>query len=303
MYSLAAHLARKNGMKKALFLYYSQTGQTERAMKTLAKGFAQVAPCATAVYAVDEKFSFPWKMTSFFRVFPRAVLGLAPRLENLPINLDEYDLIFLGGQVWFLSPSLPLQSFLQSKSAQAVRGRKIITVVTCRNLWYSALNSVRTSIQKLGGHFLGQITVCEISPIWASFVTTPRWMLTGNKAPFAFFPAAGIRENDFVALEDLGKKIAADWIGSGENSVSSELLSSNLDRPSLRMMDRIGRRFFEFWARFIMRIAPKAGVWQDFWLILFRINLIILIVTVAPYTKVVEMLSGCNPTALQQQQM
>jgi hypothetical protein len=125
-------------------------------------------------------------------------------------------------------------------------------------------------------------------------------MLTGKKTPFAFFPAAGIREEDFLELENLGRELASDWLNSGANSVSSELLKSNLDRLSLRMMDRIGRRAFNFWASLIMRVAPRPGLWQDIWLIIFRINLIILIVIVAPYTKVIEVLLGRNSTALQQ---
>jgi hypothetical protein len=152
----------------------------------------------------------------------------------------------------------------------------------------------------MGGTFLGQITVCEISPLWASFVTTPRWMLTGKKTPFAFFPAAGIRENDFLALQAQGRELAENWLKSPNQSVSPELLKSNLDRLSLRMMDRIGHRAFRFWARLIMRIAPNPGPWQDLCLIIFRINLILLIVFVAPYTKVVEVLLGRNSTAFQQ---
>jgi hypothetical protein len=283
-------------MKKALFLYYSQTGQTQRAMDLLAKGFAEVADCETAIYTVSEEFSFPWKMTSFFRAFPRCVLGLAPQLKELPVDLEDYDLIILGGQVWFLSPSLPLQAFLQSSKGHALSGKKVISVVTCRNLWYSTLISIKSGVEKLGGRFLGQITVCEISPIWASFVTTPRWMLTGKKAAFAFFPPAGIREKDFLALEGVGRSLASNWVHSKHESVGTELLKSNLDRPSLRMMDRIGKRFFKFWAGLIQLIAPQPGIWQDFCLIIFRINLIILIVVVAPYTKVVEVIMGGNST-------
>ena len=284
-------------MKKALFLYYSQTGQTERAMQMLSKGFGQMADCETFAYTVSEDFNFPWKMTSFFRAFPRCVLGLAPPIKNFPANLEDYDLIFLGGQVWFLSPSLPLWSFLQSDHARALRGKKIITVVTCRNIWYSALKSVIKSINEWGGIFLGQITICEVSPLWASFVTTPRWMLTGNKEPFAFFPAAGIREEDFIKLEVLGRDLAKSWLNSNESTVDQNLLKSNLDRPSLRLMNKIGYPVFKFWARLIMRVAPHSGLSQDIWLILFRINLLVLIVLITPYTKMVEVFLGKKSAA------
>lgn len=283
--------------KKALFLYYSQTGQTQHAMDTLAKGFAKASGCDVESYTVVEKFTFPWKMRDFFRAFPRCVLGLAPRFGSMPVKFDDYDLVILGGQVWFLSPSLPLQSLLQSSQAEGLKGKPVIVLVTCRNLWYSAARLVRESLQTIGAKYLGQITVCEISPLWASFVTTPRWMLTGKKEPFAFFPAAGIREGDFTALENLGQKLGESWVASGGRSVAPGLLKSNLDRLSLRLMDRIGRNFFQVWARTLLRIAPKPGIWQDFCLILFRLNLVVLIVVVAPCTKVAEVFWGRRTVA------
>jgi hypothetical protein len=274
-------------MKKVLFLYYSQAGQTERAIKLLAKGFAQVGGCDVESYTVSEEFRFPWSMRSFFRAFPRCVLGLAPDLKRLPVDLEAYDLIVIGGQVWFLSPSLPLQSLLSSPQARQLKGKSVVTLVTCRNLWYSASRIIQGALETLGAKFLGQVTICEISPIWASFVTTPRWMLTGKKNPFLFFPPAGIREQDFAALEARGRELGEAWIRFGGEGLHSRF-GSNLDRLSLRLMDRIGRSFFEVWSRVIMGLCPKPGLAQDLILVLFRINLVALIVVLAPCTKLVE---------------
>jgi hypothetical protein len=69
--------------------------------------------------------------------------------------------------------------------------------------------------------------------------------------------------------------------------MDAKLLGTNLDRLSLRMMDRIGRRFFRGWARMIIALAPHAGLWQDFLLILFRLNLIALILSIGPCTMVI----------------
>jgi len=259
-------------------------------MELLSQGFSGVYPCETVQYVSTESYPFPWKMTSFFRAFPRSVLGKAAPLEPLKLNWDDYDLIFLGGQVWFLSPSLPLHSFLNSHPN--LSGKFVVPVITCRNLWYSATRILREKLLELGAKIPGQITLCEISPIWASFVTTPRWMLTGRKAPFAFFPAAGIREQDFAGLPEVGRNLAESWVKSKGQGLETSGLKSNLDRPALEMMDRIGRRVFEPWAKFILWLAPNPGVFQDFLLILFRINLILLILSVAPITRMKEAFSG-----------
>lgn len=279
-------------MKKALFLYYSQANQTERAMNTLAESFRGTMACDVVRFESEERFRFPWSMRGFFRAFPRCVRGEAPRPLPLNINWEDYELVVLGYQVWFLSPSLPIQGLLQSSEAEGLKGKPVICVLTCRNLWYSASKVMRTSLQKIGADFLGQITLCEISPLWASFVTTPRWMLTGRNNAFGIFPAAGVSEQDFSALTQRGRRLALSW--SAGQGVGEGVLGSNLDRLSLRLMDRIGRRFFKIWAGVLAVVAPRAGVWQDCMLILFRLNLIALIVGVGPCTKVAELLVGSD---------
>jgi hypothetical protein len=292
-YSKHATLARISCIvKKALFLYYSQAGQTQRAIAALAQGFATHAPCDVVRFETEETFPFPWRMSAFFRVFPRCIAGLAPPLKPLPIHWEDYDLIILGYQVWFLSPSLPVQSLLQSPQVEAWRGKKVITVVTCRNLWHSALHVLRRRLTQWGAIFLGQITLCELSPVWASFVTTPRWMLTGKKNAFAFFPPAGIATEEFNKLIEKGQRLGLEWAASAGTRVLSAELTANRQHLSLLMMDRIGAIFFRFWTRIILRLAPEPGWWQDFLLIIFRLNLIVLIICVAPCTRIFSTIVG-----------
>ncbi len=288
-------------MKKALILYYSQTGQTQAAIDAFATGFSKSVAYDVLRIEPSEKFAFPWKISSFFRAFPRCVKGLAPSIEPLDIDWKNYDLVILGYQVWFLSPSLPVQGFLNSKDAEGLRGKSVITIITCRNLWYSALGRIRARLNELGATHLGQITLCELSPVWASFVTTPRWMLTGKKAAFAFFPAAGISPVDFEPMEEKGLRLGRAWISGGSNASHTfsadweQQFGSNLTKVSLAMMDWIGIRVFRAWAGFILKLAPRAGLKQDLLLVAFRLNLIALILTVAPCTKIFEVLVNNDP--------
>jgi hypothetical protein len=273
-------------MKRALIICYSQAGQTQRAVESVTKGIKNSLSCDVVHVEPLEKFAFPWSMRNFFRAMPRCVQGLAPQIKPLKVNWDDYDIIFLAYQVWFLSPSLPIQGFLQSHSAAGLKGKTVVTITTCRNLWRSAARSVSQALKQLGAKHLGQITVCELSPLWASFVTTPRWMLTGKKSAFWFFPAAGIADQEFVKLEEKAQTLARDF--SSGLPITDSHLGSNLNRPSLEMMDAIGYPFFRFWSALILRVAPRANAWQDFWLLLFRINLVLLIVCAAPCTRIFE---------------
>ena len=196
-------------MKKALVLFYSQAGQTQQAIETFVRGLAPELACHIVSIKSREEFSFPWTMSKFFRVFPRSVQGVAPETEPLNVDWENYDLVILGYQVWFLSPSLPIQGFFKSKDAENLRGKKVITVLTCRNLWYSASSWIQERLRRLGAIPLGQVTVCELSPILASFITTPRWMLTGKKNPFFVFPAAGISERSFQSWKPKAERSEA----------------------------------------------------------------------------------------------
>lgn len=281
-------------MKKVLFISYSQAGQTQRAIETFATGLGQHLEYDHLKIETEEEFPFPWKMTTFFRAFPRCIRGPLPQVKMRKVDWSQYELVVLAYQVWFLSPSLPIQGFLDSSDAQNLHGKKVLTLVTCRNLWLSALERMKQSLKLVGAEFLGQITLCETSPIWASFVTTPRWMLTGKKDGFAFFPPAGIGEDVFLSLESKGKKIGQAWALTQDLSDHRTVFGSNLNRVALAWMDRIGHFFFKFWAMAIQKIAPHYGLWQDITLVIFRLNLIALILILAPCTKIFELLVKNN---------
>lgn len=275
-------------VRRALIIFYSQAGQTEKAVTEFSRGLSRHLAVDIVRIEPREDYAFPWSLSRFFRVFPRAVGGVVPEIRPLALEWEKYDLVVIGYQVWFLSPSLPVQAFLQSHEAEALRDKTVVTLATCRNLWHSAFKIARERLLHLGSRFLGQITVCELSPVWASFITTPRWMLTGRKGPFAFFPPAGISDFEFSRLEASGERIGASWAKSA--TVPRAELKSNLDILSLRMMDRIGRNFFEVWTKGILSVSRHDGFWRDFLIFLFRFNLIILIICVVPVTKICEFL-------------
>lgn len=273
-------------MKKTLILSYSQTGQTDRAVKEFSSGLKEFSECDWLQFSVKESIPFPWRFTSFFRMFPRCILGIAPDLELEFVDFSKYDLIVLVGQVWFLSPSLPLQSFLQHHVAQGLECKNVLVMLTCRNMWYSSVRILKEKLLQLKANPVGQIVICEISPLWASFVTTPRWMLTGKKTAFAFFPQAGIDDKEFEKLPALGRVVGQKLQNSSLHE--KPIHYTNLDRLSVRLMETIGRKFFELWACVINALSPKEGKAQDLVLVMFRVTLVLLILLLLPITKTIE---------------
>jgi hypothetical protein len=276
-------------MKKALIVYYSQAGQTERAVEHLERGLGGALATDKRRLEPEEPFKFPWSMRNFFRAFPRCVQSVAPRTRPLDLCWDDYDLVLLAYPVWFLSPALPMQGFLLSEEARGLRGKTVITVATCRNLPVSAGIWMKDHITALGGHFAGQIAACELAPMWASFVTTPRWMLTGHKDAFWFFPPAGLSDSSYAHIEATAAGIGQAWAASNGDPSRLTAPGSNLNRVSLLLMDRIGHDvFFRPWSRLVLRLFPKPGLGQDLLLVLFRISLVVLIICGTPCIRIFE---------------
>jgi hypothetical protein len=274
-------------VKKVLILHYSQAGQTQAAAQALAAGLGGLVDCKIHPLESEEPFPFPWGMRSFFRAFPRGYNGPLPKVKPISLEMNDFDLIFLCTPVWFLSIALPMAAFLRSGEVAKFKGKTVIPVLTCRNLWRSAFADLKRRLTELGASVPGPIVLCEKSPVWATFVTTPRWFLTGRKEPFWIFPAAGIAHQEFEQLTVKGRLLGEAF--SAEKSVLP-CLGANLDSPSLMWMDQIGRRFFVAWARVFAFVAPRQGVMQDAWLVLFRIQLVILILCVGPCTKIWEII-------------
>ena len=130
-------------MKRVLALYYSQTDQLGLALRSFLAGLEDQHGQDGEDFEVHVErlrprndYPFPWSMPEFLDVFPESVLGVGTELETPGFDPDaEYDLIVLGYTVWYLAPSIPIQSFLQSKYAQ-------------RTIFYTNINSSTNIIGK-----------------------------------------------------------------------------------------------------------------------------------------------------------
>src|SRR5690554_3110473 len=98
-------------MKKVLVISYTQTGQLNDILDSLLAPLEQAPDVAVTRCAIRPRaaYPYPWPKEQFFDVFPEAALGIPDALEPVDPRVLEadYDLVILGYQVWFLSPSIP----------------------------------------------------------------------------------------------------------------------------------------------------------------------------------------------------
>src|SRR2546427_1754190 len=188
-------------MKRVLLVHFSQTGQLARVARRLTSPLAAAGDVELVkeVLRPRRPYPFPWPAWRFLDAMPETVLLEPPALEPLTVGADErFDLVVLAYQVWYLAPSGPMTAFLKSEQGRRLlRGRPVVTVIACRNMWLVAQETVKHLIQEAGGRLRDNVAFVDGGGTLATFVTTPRWVLTGRRDAFWGLPAAGgAREED-----------------------------------------------------------------------------------------------------------
>jgi hypothetical protein len=243
-------------MKKILVLYYSQSGQSLTILQSLTK------PMVDGGYQVHfeeikpvEKYPFPWSAYQFFNAFPETFqqkpLALAP---ISPKAFESYDLVIMGYQPWFLTPSRPISSFLQSDDGKKIlRDKPVVTILGCRNMWLGAQEKVKRRLLEAGASLKGHIALIDRSGNLTSLVTILRWMLTGKKSAFLFFPPAGVSSEDIKNAGRFGESITQALKNDTLDNLQPTMLQKGAIeiRPGLVLMEKRGQKAFSVWSRFI----------------------------------------------------
>ena len=97
-------------MKRILVVYYSQTGQLGEILQSIVEPLRASNDCSVMMLQLKPKqpYPFPWSFWRFFNTFPECIYDDPGPVEKLNLADDaEFDLVILGYQVWFISPSLP----------------------------------------------------------------------------------------------------------------------------------------------------------------------------------------------------
>ncbi|MBE9240018.1 hypothetical protein [Synechocystis salina] len=193
-----------------LVLYYSQSGDTERLVQNFVKPVASAGANVTwANIQPAQPYPYPWNLSRFFDVFPDCINGDTPEILPPSFKPDQhFDLIILAYQVWFLAPSLPIQAFMKSSYAQVLRDTPVITLIACRNMWHSASEQLQQKLIDLGSHLIGKIVVTHQGSPLATFITTPRLVLTGKKdKALGMLPPGGFAEEDIESVSQFGQQL------------------------------------------------------------------------------------------------
>jgi hypothetical protein len=280
-------------MKRVLALYYSQTGQLRSALESFLSGLdrSEFEVHLEAIRPTPD-YPFPWGFGRFLDAFPESVVGPAPALERPQFDPEKpWDLVVLGYTVWYLAPSLPVQGFLRSPHAAVLAGKPVITLVACRNMWHTASMRMKDELARLGAQLTDNVVVTDSGPAWTTFVTTPRWMLTGRKDRlWGVFPPAGVAPETIAALPRFGRAIGEKSRFLERRPVPPLLTGLGAVAIEQRFVvpELLGRTIFPPWARFVRLFGGPGSIARRPALALFALSLLLTVLVLVPVSIVLR---------------
>lgn len=283
--------------KRVLVLDYSQTGQLAEITRRIIAPLQQDAQIELHIETLRpvRPFPFPWSFLSFLDAFPESAHMVPPALQPPSLSGDEdFDLVILPYQVWFLAPSQPVTAFLKHPLARRLlRGKPVVTVIACRNMWMLAQEKMKGLLQECGARLLDNVVLVDPSPTLASLWTTPLWLLSGKKQPLKILPPAGVDAASIHAARRFGLALC-DALHRDEERGSSPMLAglgAVESDPHLLFSEKAGTRSFYLWGKLLRAMGGPGEARRYPWLILYVIFLITLILTVVPVSLLIQALA------------
>lgn len=276
--------------KKILIAYYTQTGQLQDIVNSISSTLGDGDGLSIVYEELKPKpaFPFPWTSDAFFQAMPESVLGIPCELEPLTVTGEEdFDLIILAWQPWFLSPSIPVHAFLQHDTAlRLLKGKPVVTLIGSRNMWISGQEQIRGYLAKAGATPVGNIVLYDRAPNLLSVVSIIRWLFTGAKERYMkIFPPAGVSEQEIREASRFGPLIrAAVMSGDYENLRPALIEAGAVDVfTELVMIETRGIILFRLWARFIRNKGPHGDPSRIIRVKMFKWYLLTVLYLVSPF--------------------
>jgi hypothetical protein len=274
--------------KKVLAVYYTQSGQLEDIVDHFTRPLLEAGASVEKVRIMPpQAYPFPWTGKSFFAVMPEAVNQVPAPLQPFSFKESAYDLIVLGYQAWFLSPSIPANSLLHHPQFKEVaKDCPVITITGARNMWISAMEKIKPTLRNLGAKLVGNIALVDRHHNFISFITLFHWMFRGKKDRYLnIFPKPGVSDEDILHTKVFGEIVASRLRSSNWQVLQEELLHAGAVRIKYPLMfiESKARKIFSVWAGIISKRKKRTG-----WLVAFKYYLLIALFIAAPIILTVD---------------
>lgn len=274
--------------KKILVIYYTQSGQLEDILNKFTAPLDEAGNLVEKVRVhVAKDYPFPWTGNAFFAVMPDCVLSVPTELKPFQLKENKYDLVILGYQAWFLSPSIPVNSILNDPSVKAVlKDTAVITITGARNMWISAMERIKKILKRSEAKLVGSIALFDKHHNLVSFITIFYWMFKGEKGRWLnLFPKPGVSDADIENTKIYGATVqkylqSQNWEGLQDELKAQKAIEV---KYNLMFIESKASKIFAIWANIIAKKKKKTA-----WLVAFKYYLLIALFIAAPIILTVD---------------
>ncbi len=267
---------------KILCIFYSQTGQLTKILENMLSSFKGHDLDVIELQAINP-YPFPWTAHSFFNEMPETVLEKPIALKKINFKHTSYDLVIMGYQPWFLSPSPPVTSLLDDSNFKSlIKDTDIITVIGARNMWINAQKSIHTKLNNAGAKLIANIPLIDTNNNYVSAITILYWMLSGKKKRLlGIFPEPGIPANEMLKAATAGHIIHEGLQKKSFESLQQKIVKElQINIPSsILFIEKRAKRIFLIWAKLIHSKKAKT---RKALIVLFQYYLFFALFIVAP---------------------
>jgi hypothetical protein len=240
-------------------------------------------------------YPFPWPILRFFDTFPETIYLDPPELEPLGLPAGRFDLVILGYQVWFLSPSGPTAGFLKSAEAKAVlQDTPVVTVIACRDMWLMAQERVKELLTAAQVKLVGNVVLVDEAGSVGSFLATPLWMMTGNRGPMlgGLIPRAGVKPEQIKASRRFGERIVQ-VLKRGDALDGSLLQGLGAVHVNTKLIatEKAARRSFLAWGALLRKLGKQGALARQPVVAFYIVFLVALLITVLPLSALLKTLT------------
>ncbi len=279
-------------MKNVLVIYYTQSGQLGDIAKTIAKPLQQHAAIKVTFLELEmaQPYPFPWDKASFFGVFPESFQQVPAAIKPVPAEIlaTKYDLVLLHSQVWFLSPSIPINSFLRSPdAAKLLNNTPVVTISGSRNMWVLTQEKIKALLAKNNAKLKGNIALIDKAANLVSVITIVDWMFSGVKKKYlGFFPLPGVSAEDIAGSEKFGETITTCLVDNTLDGLQPKLVAQGAIKISsyLVTVDKTANKIFGKWSSFIIKKQSSRAAWLK----VFNIYLFLAIWLISPIVYILH---------------
>jgi len=286
-------------VKNILVIHYSQSGQLSEILDNLTAPIKLVKDVNITSFTIEmeEEFPFPWTKSDFLDAFPESFLQKPKKIKPIPETIlsQKYDLIILGYQVWYLSPSIPINSFLKLPEAKRLLANTpVVTVIGCRNMWVMAQEKLKTLLGECNAKLVGNIVLVDRHINHISVITIVKWMLSGVKKRYlGIFPKPGVSQKDINEAGKFGTVILNQLLSDNLQNLQERLLEKKavVIKSFLVIVDKRANLFFSKWAKLIDSKGEANSGKRQALLRMFSYYLLFVIWVIAPIAFILFLLT------------